>query len=435
MANCQNCFIEDNSIGYKLLYNTVTDINEFCTECGKTVLHLAARFAGSLYHAMSMIESDTDVNIRDNNKHTALYYAAESGWIKAVKILAPRTDYYGLTEALDVAQEYYYAPSNYEARKEIVKLLDDILIKHKEYAPQEVSFYADNLTEAEYLLSKDAIDNLSKLQWCQKLIGKGQSLMKEYDKSKLQKLSSFSEDSLLQLKQTMFEIRFAAAINRTDCVAQNEYKAGMGNTDVDFKVTDTNQQEWLIELTNPRTSDAVKEHTKILKNGIQQYLSTTSPQDNTNSPEVRDIEKTQKAIWSKVANKEGKPIKFPLIREYEAYHIIVVSINSFNNSSSDKWDYQNIVYGSKILTDIEYGAYVRYWYNRKQDKIEMIKGVFDLDHTNSKTKILQARVHAIVFIKENFEENKVKIYLYTNPQFEKIKDVIKNKFTKILRYT
>ena len=65
----------------------------------------------------------------------------------------------------------------------------------------------------------------------------------------------------------------------------------------------------------------------------------------------------------------------------------------------------------------------------------MIKGVFDLDHTNSKTKILRERVHAIVFIKESFEENKVKIYFYTNPRFEKIKDVIKNKFTKILQDT
>ena len=54
MVNCQTCFIEGESIGYDLLCNT-TDINEFCTEYGKTVLYLVARHAGSAYHAMSRI--------------------------------------------------------------------------------------------------------------------------------------------------------------------------------------------------------------------------------------------------------------------------------------------------------------------------------------------------------------------------------------------
>jgi len=406
------------------------DVNDNDIRDGKTALHWAAQFAGCTGYPFEILKlllkhSDIDVNIRDNDKHTALYYAAESGWFKAIEILAPRTDCYGRTEALAIAQEYYSATSNHEDRKQIVKLIDDILIKHGDYMPQKEiipsskTHYADTLTEAEWSLSKSAMDNLDKVSWSQELLTKAKELREEYEKSP----KTFQKHKLLQLKQTMFEIRFAAAINRTNCIAQNEYKAGIGKTDVDFKVTDINQQEWLIELTNPRTSDAVKENTKILKNGIQEYSSTTS--DNINSSEVRDIIKTQKAIFSKVANDNNQPIKFPLTMESKAYHIIVISMNSFNGYSSDEDDYINIADGSKTLTNI---LNVRYF------KKEMIKGVFGSNHNNPKAKILQARVHAVVFIKENFEEGDTNIDLYVNHDFKDKKNTIENAFAKIVKY-
>ena len=303
-----------------------------------------------------------------------------------------------------------FASEELRADKEIV-----LEFASKKLRADKMSSYADTLTEAEWSLSKSAIDNLSKLK-------KAQGLIKKY------------QDKLLQLKQIMFEIRFAAAINKTGCTVQNEYKAGIGNTDVDFKVTDLKKQEWLIELTSPSTSIAVKENTEILESGIQQYSSITSPTDQTNSPEVRDIIKAQSVILSKVANDKGKPIKFPLITDSEAYHIIVISINSFNSGVSDKYDYINIVYGSTRLRDIEDGVHVRCWYDQQKKCNEMIKGVFDPDHSNLKAKILQKRVHAIVFIKENFEEESTNINLYVNPNLENEATIIESIFAEIAKW-
>jgi hypothetical protein len=263
------------------------------------------------------------------------------------------------------------------------------------------SNYADMLTVAEWELSSDAIDKLNLLNSCPELLKEARKFREEYEKSP----KNFPEGRLLQLKQTMFEVRFAIAINRTKYSVENKYKTGVDGTDVDFKLTDT-EQEWLIELTNPITSQQVKDNTKILENGLQEYQSITS--DQHNAPEVTDIIKIQKVIFSKVSNEECKPIKFPLISTSKAYHIIVVSMNSFNGSISDKDDYTNIVYGSKALSN---SFHQRLWYDSEKKESEMIKGVFDEIHVNpqakTQAKILQERVHAICFIKEKFEEKKV----------------------------
>jgi len=420
------------------------DVNDYDTHDGKTALHWAAQFAECNSYPFEILElllehTGIDVNIKDNNYHTALYYAAESGWVNAVRLIAPKTNYAGLVEAKEICL-YYYNGNNHEGRKQIVKLIDNILMEHTDYVPQEkipkpvpLSWYADTLTGAEWPLNDGAIASLIKVKGCKELVRKAQKLQKEYNDTIIQKLP-FPQNKLLQLKQTMFEVRFATAINSTGCIVQNAYKTDIGNTDVDFEVTDTEGQKWLIELTSPSISNAVKEHTKILENGMQQYSSRIYPGDQTNSPEVLDIVKTQKAILSKVSNEKVEPIKFPLPENSTAYHIIVVSINSFNNGISGQGDYINVVYGSKELTSIKDGLYVQCWYDQKQNKKEMIKGVFDQNHDNPKAKILQERVHAIVFIKENFEKRDTNINLYVNPKFDGIKNIIKNAFNKILQH-
>ena len=421
-----------------LLSNPKFDINERCAENGKTALHWAAQYAGCKndhFEILKLLLEHTgiDVNIKDKNDHTALYYAAENGSVNAVNLLAPKTDYEELKKVHDIAQP---PPDD---RKKVCEILENVLMKHTGYVPQEkiplspLSWRADTLTKAERSLNESAIASLIKVKGCEKLVRYAQKVQKDYNGT-IQKSLPFPQNKLLQLKQTMFEVRFATAINSTGCSVQKEYKTDIGNTDVDFEVTDTDGQKWLIELTSPSISNVVKEHTKILENGMQQYLDTISPQDPINSAEVIDIVKAQNAILSKVADKEGKPTKFPLITGPKAYHIIVVSMNSFNNSSSNEWDYLNIVYGSRVLTSIDDGVHVRYWYDPKENKKEMIKGVFDPGHDNPRTKILQEKVHAVVFIKEDFEKRDTNINLYVNPKFDGIKDIIKTAFAKIVQY-
>lgn len=110
-----------------LLSNPKFDINERCAENGKTALHWAAQYAGcnnDHFEILKLLLEHTgiDVNIKDKNDHTALYYAAENGSVNAVNLLAPKTNYEELKKAHDIAQIYIYAPPP-DDRKKICKIL------------------------------------------------------------------------------------------------------------------------------------------------------------------------------------------------------------------------------------------------------------------------------------------------------------------------
>lgn len=121
------------------------DINDI--HDGKTALHWAAQFAecsGYQFDILNLLLSipNIDVNIRDNDNHTALYYAAENGWIKAVELLVTKTNYDGLKEAYDVAERHTYV-SCPDDRKKVYEVLSvemnsrpehqEILNKKKEF--------------------------------------------------------------------------------------------------------------------------------------------------------------------------------------------------------------------------------------------------------------------------------------------------------------
>ena len=81
----------------------------------------------------------------------------------------------------------------------------------------------------------------------------------------------------------------------------------------------------------------------------------------------------------------------------------------------DNWDYENIVYGSKGLSDI----YKRTWIKADGTK-ELILGVFDPHFPDARAQYLQERVHAIGFVQERtFTENEItnNIKLYANDRF------------------
>jgi Fic family protein len=116
------------------------NVNDNNIRDGKTALHWAAQFAECSSYPFEILElllarPDINVNMRDHpatqpslsetlsndrSGRTPLYYAAESGWVKAVNLLALKTDYEGLKKAQGIVEDYIYT---LEDHKQIYKIL------------------------------------------------------------------------------------------------------------------------------------------------------------------------------------------------------------------------------------------------------------------------------------------------------------------------
>lgn len=222
-------------------------------------------------------------------------------------------------------------------------------------------------------------------------------------------------------KRALFEIRFAYAIHAAGLEAEYEFKTGVGGSSVDFKIDDKKSKSvWLVELTSLEESSAVKENS-FAQGNFSMFNSITTPGDEDNSPEVRDIIKAQRAILSKVAKEESvEPIKFPEIinkkeQAPQTYHVILVDMRGFLVGVSDGGDYMNILYGSERLPE----QYKVRWINAETQKKEWIVGLFDQHHPDPRSRYLRERVHAVGFMKEKFEDDKIinNLQLFYNPRF------------------
>src|SRR3989338_7418629 len=89
------------------------------------------------------------------------------------------------------------------------------------------------LSYAELNYTQECLKQLQSSNWPQKLIKKIN-------------LVGFLPSSM----HILFEIRFAYALYKAGFSVANEYKTGVGDTYVDFLVTETNGTKWLIELTS-----------------------------------------------------------------------------------------------------------------------------------------------------------------------------------------
>lgn len=298
-------------------------------------------------------------------------------------------------------------------------------IKNKVLGTLQKQFggWADVLREDEFIFSKEAAEALKTVVWAKKFL-KGKKIEKALNY--IPGTDPYREDTR-SVKASLFEVRFAYAIHKAGLTAEYEYKAGVDKSSVDFRILSQNKQdpEWLVELTSLGDSDAVKENT-VIQGNFYSYSSSTTPWDTENSPEVRDLIKVQQAILGKVKEKKGiDPIKFPEVSIYKGsssiYHVIIVDIRGFNGGASDFGDYMNVLYGSQGLDDF----YKRVWIAEDGTK-ELLKGILDTNHPDPRSKILQARVHAIGFISEKvFNKNEImtQLKLYPNLQFTNVQEI------------
>lgn len=287
------------------------------------------------------------------------------------------------------------------------------------------------LSREEVAYTKDCLQRLRNYNWAKKLEEKTLKLLKEV----VQKNWKKEDESCL------FEVRFANTLSKTGLKIENEYKTGIGKTDVDFLVIEENGRRWLFELTSMQESEETRKNTTSMKNPIlgntEFYSSLTRPFDSCNSPEIVELMKAQRVILSKIAKEKDKdgeiiPIKFPVPTENE-YNIIVVDMRGFAVGHSDDGDYINILYGTagfKNREDVE--QYGRWVFNSETNERTPFVGIFDEKHRDKeKTRYLRECIHGVMFISEKkYVEGEIETIfkIFPNGKFFKNSSELENIF-------
>jgi hypothetical protein len=256
--------------------------------------------------------------------------------------------------------------------------------------------WSDTLKVEEVKFTERAIVRLYGVPWARRVL------------DRLQQAGGFSSEN----KPLMFEVRFAYELHRAGIVAEYEYRAGVGDSTVEFCVP--GYITWLIELVSIRTSQAAKK--SITQDGMvyKQILSTDAA-EIAQSPEAEMITAQQK-IGEKVFA-HGEPTKFPLPRD-NIYHLILTDMRGYlDGSGSDRLDYRQMAYGA-LGVPPQYSFAIHYW-ETQNGALEPIKGLFEKSCPLRAAKFIQERIHFLGFVSEKqYNEGeipRISIYLQ-NPQ-------------------
>ena len=130
-------------------------------------------------------------------------------------------------------------------------------------------------------------------------------------------------DNLLQLKDYLFELRFAHALYRAGVIPKHEVP-GEAKSMIDFGFESKGQQ-WAVEMMRLGETEAVKEATvsRPVEDGIQltsRYLSTDAITDETFKAIRRICQKCER---------NGRPHKFP--EPGDALQVLLVDFRTFMN--------------------------------------------------------------------------------------------------------
>ena len=205
----------------------------------------------------------------------------------------------------------------------------------------------------------------------------------------------FHQEAIINIKARFFEIRFAYAIYQSGLNAEYEFKTGVGNKSIDFKVIGKKtKNNFLIELTSLRDSEIVKQNIKSSGNWVTYSSTSFGKSVNVNSPEEMEYIKVQQAILHKAD-------KFPKIASGN-YHIIIIDMRRVSGGIVDEIDYHHIAYGGEQLHDSNKRYFLSNKQENKDNERDLIKGVFE--YTEIKDKI-----HAVGFVLENnYTHNEIK---------------------------
>lgn len=230
----------------------------------------------------------------------------------------------------------------------------------------------DFLSEQEYLFCKDVVEKMDNVDWVKPLLKRMAEL-------------GFPSNSK-ELKSFLFELQITNEFFIKDISPKYEYCTGLGDTSVDFflGIKDSN---CLIEAVSVKESEDVKQVTIITEPtpGITMYERYLGG-DGKSSPGAEMV-KLQGKILSKVVDKDGKPIKYPIPSQKDL-HIIIVDARCYLNGG-DKSDYLQTMYGPSTIS-LE---------NRLPYQKRLVRGLWDRKNPESKkTSFIKERVHFVIFV-------------------------------------
>lgn len=274
------------------------------------------------------------------------------------------------------------------------------------------------------------LEDLSKNQvWLTPVLQKAKEKQKIVEDLK----TDYCPEKTAQINEFLCEVKIAQAIASEGLKAECDYKTndsnnkiqkGQAATDIDFKI-DTPEGSILLEVTSPRKSDFIKEHTfytpmKIGGRDCQWAESAykeTPEHIKADAVLLNKCSRTVCACHKKaiqecpdkkhdndhVVKKEIVPIKFPLKQNIYTLHAIVVFEKDLLTGNFDVNDCRDIFF---------YGASPE------------LPGL--LCRNDDAAHIFQERIDSVCFIKQNNY-----VYIYYHPRFQNQK--LKVHFEKMLR--
>lgn len=263
--------------------------------------------------------------------------------------------------------------------------------KESEISPQiaKVAMSA-YFTDREMEYTEHVFNELRNVDWLKRLI------------SKIEANGGIPQRNITNIS-LLFELRYAYELHRRNIQAQYEYKAGVGDSSVDFRCTG-GKGEWLIELVSVLPSDAGKQSIhelnpdgRKLPKGIKVFEQTfdSNAENPENSEEGENILVQQK-IGEKIFF-NNQLIKFPV--PSNAFHMIIVDMRGMlgmgGGRSLTHDDYLEIAYGSKRTAQSEILSHRWPPPNGKP-----IYGLFEKFNPLQSVKYIQERIHFIDFVCE-----------------------------------
>lgn len=243
--------------------------------------------------------------------------------------------------------------------------------------------WSDRLTLKEVQGTKRALAALSSTPWARPLI------------ARLEDSGGIKAENM----PLMFEVRFAHELLRAGVIADYEFRAGVGDSTVEFRLQTT--PPWLIELVSVRTSDAAKRATRKVGLIYEQLLRPT-PADPGRSEEGEMITAEQK-IGEKVFA-EGKPTKFPPLDG--SLRLILTDIRGYLDQGGNTTNYRQMAYG-KAGVPREHARAVLHW-PTKPGHLRPIYGLFEEGNPLKAARYVQERIHFLGFVREHdFTEGEI----------------------------
>ncbi|MCY0857547.1 hypothetical protein [Cupriavidus sp. D39] len=189
----------------------------------------------------------------------------------------------------------------------------------------------------------------------------------------------------------LFEARFAHALHSQGLTPEYEYRAGVGDTVIDFRVP--GNVDWLFELTSIRPSEALRRATVEDGPFISRLLQSPSMANNAKENEESE-EGEMLLVQQKIGEKvfDGKQVvKFPV--PGGPIQVIVVDMRAFLDGG-DHWDYTQIAYGPRGMPQ----ELVHCWLHKGQ--WQPIHGLFEPECTGRAAPYIQQRIHFLAFVAE-----------------------------------